>query len=111
MIHYMNLNNRPFQLINNGSKSVEMRLYDEKRAKIKVGDQITFTNLVDGSSLEVIVTKLSRHNSFYELYNAYDSIALGYIDGEAVNPSDMLEYYSQANIDKYGVLAITVKVK
>ena len=48
MIHYMNLNNRPFQLIKNGSKSVEMRLYDEKRAKIKVGDQISFTNLVDG---------------------------------------------------------------
>lgn len=31
MKHNMKLNNEPFELIENGSKKIELRLYDEKR--------------------------------------------------------------------------------
>lgn len=36
-MHEMRLHNEPFELIRNGSKTIEMRLYDEKRQLIKVG--------------------------------------------------------------------------
>ena len=35
MIHKMNLNPSPFKKIRNGTKTIKMRLYDEKRRKIK----------------------------------------------------------------------------
>ena len=44
MVHEMRLNDEPFQAIKDGTKTIEMRLYDEKRRMIQVGDVIRFTN-------------------------------------------------------------------
>ena len=44
MIHNMNLNNEPFELIKSGSKTIELRLNDEKRRLLNVGDEILFNN-------------------------------------------------------------------
>lgn len=38
MIHKMNLQDSPFKIIKNKEKTVELRLYDEKRRKIKLID-------------------------------------------------------------------------
>ena len=43
MKHYMKLKNDPFIKIKNKTKTIEMRLNDEKRKKINVGDIIEFT--------------------------------------------------------------------
>ncbi|WP_442952443.1 ASCH domain-containing protein [Paraclostridium sp. AKS73] len=40
----MTLNNDCFTLIKNGMKTIEMRLYDEKRKTVLKGDYITFIN-------------------------------------------------------------------
>lgn len=45
MIINMKLNNSPFNKIKNGSKTIELRLNDEKRSKLKVNDFIEFTNV------------------------------------------------------------------
>ncbi len=37
-MHQMKLQNSPFQKIQKGMKTIELRLYDEKRQKVKVGD-------------------------------------------------------------------------
>ena len=42
MIHKMNLNPEPFERILSGRKTIELRLNDEKRRLIKVGDKIEF---------------------------------------------------------------------
>ena len=47
MLHKMKLNESPFENIKNGTKTVEFRLYDEKRQKVKVKDQIEFSKLPD----------------------------------------------------------------
>ena len=47
MIHKMKLNKNPFERIKNGTKTVEFRLYDEKRQQIKIGDKIEFSKLPD----------------------------------------------------------------
>ena len=42
MKHFMHLKEAPFGQIWNGSKTIELRLYDEKRRKIKRNDFIEF---------------------------------------------------------------------
>lgn len=42
MRHTMKLKEDPFERMKNGTKTIEFRLYDEKRRKIKVGDEIEF---------------------------------------------------------------------
>ena len=45
MLHEMKLNENPFERMKNGTKTIEFRLNDEKRKKIKIGDKITFSKL------------------------------------------------------------------
>ena len=44
MIHELRLHNEPFEKIKSGTKTIEIRLYDEKRKLIKENDLIEFTN-------------------------------------------------------------------
>ena len=60
----MQLHPAPFEMIKDGKKTIELRLYDEKRRKIRVGDTILFTNTATGEMLDVNVLKLSVFDSF-----------------------------------------------
>lgn len=109
MIHKMNLTPMAFQSIGSGQKTVEMRLYDDKRAKLNVGDKIEFENTVTHQTIMCCITNLVRFKDFFELYSNYDKTAIGYDINETANPQDMYAYYSPEMIDKYGVLAIEIK--
>ena len=76
MKHEMRLHPEPFNLIKKGTKTIEMRLYDEKRKQIKEGDIITFTNRETGEKIDTKVLKLHIYPSFEELYNYCTSIIL-----------------------------------
>ena len=78
MTHMMNLQHEPFVKIKNGTKTIEMRLYDEKRSRIKVGDFIVFTDIDSGETIECSVTKLFIYSTFEELYYHHDQRLLGY---------------------------------
>ena len=43
-IHQLQLATVPFDAITSGVKTIESRLYDEKRQTIQLGDTIIFTN-------------------------------------------------------------------
>ena len=45
MTFEMKLHEAPFELIKNRIKTIELRLYDEKRQMISVGDFIVFTKI------------------------------------------------------------------
>ena len=47
MLHHMKLQPDPFSQMRKGAKTIELRLYDPKRQRIKVGDQIEFSNTQD----------------------------------------------------------------
>ena len=69
MLHYMKLKNSPFNMIESGKKTIELRLYDEKRRKINIGDSIIFTNLsYENERLAVTVKALYRYASFRDLF-------------------------------------------
>lgn len=108
MIYYMKLHYAPFEMIKSGKKTIELRLYDEKRRKIKVGDEIIFTNTVNGETLSRAVKDIHIFRSFYELYKSLPLLKCGYVedDVEKALPSDMEQYYSQEEQDKYGVVGI-----
>lgn len=110
MLHNMKLRNKPFNSIKNGLKTIEMRLYDEKRKLINVGDNILFTNIETSDALQVQVINIKAYHNFNELYKNYDKISLGYGDSEIYDPNDMDIYYTKEEQDKYGVVAIEIKL-
>lgn len=109
MIHKMNLNNEPFNSIEDGSKTVELRLNDEKRQQIKVKDLIEFTNREDSRKIMTEVIDLYKYPSFAELFKHFDKKDLGYDEDEEANPEDMEEFYTKEEQDKYGVVGIKIK--
>jgi len=110
MIHELRLHNEPFELIKNGSKTIELRLYDEKRKLIKEDDIIEFTNRVTGEKLRTKVIQLHLYDTFEELYNNFDNVSLGYKENGVKDPKDMEVYYSKEEQCKYGVVGIEIKL-
>lgn len=108
-MHYMKLHNDLFNLIKSGTKTIELRLNDLKRQKIKVGDLIEFTNRITDEKMVVRVVDLIKFNSFSDLYKNFSKVSMGYGEDEDANPSDMELYYSLEEQEKYGVLAIKIE--
>ncbi len=107
MIHNMTLNPAPYAAIQRGDKTVEMRLYDEKRRAVQVEDIIRFTCPgFSGETLSVRVKAIKTFPDFASLYAAYDQRALGYSPAKPADPRDMERYYSATRIQKCGVVAI-----
>ncbi len=108
MLHTMKLFSKPFAMIKSGEKTIELRLFDEKRQQIKAGDAIVFTNTETGETLIKSVVKLYRFNSFEELYEKLPLLQCGYTVGNIgkADPSDMNQYYTVEEQKKYGVLGI-----
>ena len=81
MKHYMNLNPEPFEMIRSGEKTIELRLNDEKRKAISVGDTIVFTNTADtGKQIFAVVTALHQFRNFAELYDKLPLLKCGYTE-------------------------------
>ena len=108
----MKLNPAPFEMIKSGQKTIELRLYDEKRQLINVGDEIVFTNTATAETLQTKVLKLHRFDSFAELYKSLPLLKCGYTSENVgrATPADMEQYYSVDEQKKYGVLGIEIKV-
>lgn len=109
MKHEMKLNNEPFINIKNGTKTIELRLNDEKRRLLNINDLIEFTNRETNEKMLVKIVNIYHYPSFEELYKHFDKVSLGYKESEIANPCDMEMYYSKEEQNKYGVLAIEIK--
>lgn len=96
-------------MIKCGRKRVEMRLYDERRRPLTVGDEIEFTENETGEKMSVRILALKVFTSFAELYQHYPKDALGYGDEEAAEPGDMEQYYPPERQAEYGALAIEIE--
>ena len=106
----MKLRPEPFEKIRCRQKTIELRLFDEKRQQIKVGDRIVFTNTESGKELWVTVVKLHRFDTFAQLYQTLDLLQCGYTpeDVDKARPEDMEDYYSAEEQAKYGVVGIEI---
>ena len=107
MIYKMKLNESPFERIKNGTKTIEFRLYDEKRQQIKVGDKIEFSKLPDlQEKLLVDVIELYVEDTFENLFRKL------YTDEEEIKrkTKSMHQYYSSEKEKENGVLGIKIKI-
>ena len=110
MTHSMQLQPSPFEMIRNGTKTIELRLFDEKRKKIRIGDTISFTNPASKEVLSVKVLELSVFDSFETLYSQLPLLDCGYTkeDVDTASPDDMNAYYPKEMQQKYGVVGIRI---
>lgn len=103
--HKMSLKKKYFDLIFEGKKTIELRLFDDKRQKIRPGDKIEFANGDD--SFVVDVKGLIVAKTFEELFNYADPQSAGFESVEsALNV--MEEFYPRSMQEKIGVVGILV---
>jgi len=108
----MRLNHEPFLSIKAGTKKIEVRLNDEKRSQLNVGDRIRFTDLETAEILNTEVLGLETFPTFKNLFAKYSGVIIGAPVGESVDELDRenVEIYSRDREEKYGALAIRVEV-
>jgi ASC-1-like (ASCH) protein len=103
----MKLNESPFERIKNGTKTIEFRLFDEKRQQIKVGDKIEFSKLPDlHEKILVDVVELYREDTFENLFRKLYANEEGIIR----KTKAMYEIYSPEKEQQYGILGIKIKI-
>jgi len=110
MHHTMKLAETPYRKIEMGLKTIESRLFDEKRQSLNLGDTIQFQCSSDLSSkCTTKVIALLRYPSFEMLMNDFPASAFG---GE--NTRELLEgihtYYTSQEEEQFGVLGIKIKL-
>lgn len=112
MIHNYTLRNQPFNQIKSGIKTIEMRLYDDKRKNVRIGDTITFTNTSNHQQISVLVTDLFIFDSFKELYEKLPLTKCGYLPSQLEKASykDMEQYYLPALQEKHQVVGIQIQL-
>jgi ASC-1-like (ASCH) protein len=94
--HSMRLHQDPFEKIKSGTKKVEIRLLDQKRKRIKLGDIIIFSKRPDIiETIEIKVVSLKKYSNYNELSKKYQN--------------SLSKYYSKKEMEK-GFLVIGVKL-
>ena len=108
--HQLKLATEPFNAIISGNKTIESQLYDTKRQKIQIGDQIIFTNR-DNSEQTVTaeVVGLLRYATFRDLFSHNNPRKFGGDNVEWLE-NQISEFYSIEDQNIYGVIGIEFKV-
>ena len=102
------LNEDIFKIVKNGTKHIEVRINDDKRKKLKVGDNLIFINKSnEDKRINTIIKGLKYFSSFEDLVNYY---RIDEIYKEDSSKEEFLELinklYTKDEIEKYGVVAI-----
>lgn len=109
-MHEMKLQEKYYNYILNGSKRIEIRLNDEKRQNIKIGDKIKFLKEPElNECFEVNVIGLLKYNSFNDLVNDFDISVLA---DKTMSKTDLIntleKFYPKEKQEKYGALGIRI---
>ena len=110
-MHLMRLDPEPFAKIESGEKTVELRLYDEKRRAINPGDWAVFTRNGEAGTLLVRVIGVCRFRSFEELFCHIPPSVCGFEGHESPEEcaEAMKRYYTKEDQKKYGVVALVIR--
>lgn len=111
MKYIMKLNPKYFEYMKNGTKEVEIRLNDDKRKNIKIGDEIIFQK--EPELKEELCTKVEMlfiKQSFKDILMDLD--VKQYADQKETRENflnDLYKFYTKEQEEKYGVIGIKVK--
>ena len=112
MEHEMKLQPEYYNFIVNGTKRIEIRLYDEKRQQIKIGDIIKFLKEPElNESFNAKVIGLLRYNSFEEMFKDFD---ISILSDDSMTKDELIsvleQFYTKEKQEKYGVLGIRIEL-
>lgn len=108
--HEMKLQEEYYDFIKVGTKRIEIRLFDEKRQKIKVGDKINFYKLPDlKEKLEAKVIGILKYDNFSNLINDFDiSVLCDRLTTKDELLKSLDKFYTADEQLKYGVIGIRI---
>lgn len=104
--HQLQLATEPFMAIVAGEKTIESRLFDDKRKTINLGDEIVFINREDPAQTVLVnVVGLLNYRNFHDLFSHNDPRKFG---GETAKwlEKQINEFYSTDDQALYGVIGI-----
>lgn len=112
MNHIMKLKSRYFDYMKNGTKRIEIRLNDEKRKLIKVGDTITFLKEPElTEKLNTKVIELLKYDNFDDMFNDID---ISLLADKSMSKEELInvleEFYTKEKQKEYGVLGIRIEL-
>lgn len=109
-LHEMNLQPKYYDFIKDGTKRIELRLYDEKRQKIKLGDEIEFSKS-ETEKFKAKVVGLIRYQSFEDLFKDFP---IGILADKTMTKDELLnvlsEFYTKEKQQEFGVVGIRIKI-
>lgn len=100
----------PFEKIANGTKTIESRLYDEKRQQIKLGDRIEFI-CKDNPTKKVmtIVKALYLYPDFVSMFSDFPPSYFGGVSSKELL-KEIETFYSKDEQAQYGVIGIKIEL-
>lgn len=109
--HILKLHPEPFGKLQAGVKSLELRLCDEKRKEIEIGDQIIFKKEPEQEeTFTAKVIGLVRYANFSELMDDFSPEKyLGHKD-KAEALEGVSRFYTEEDQAQNGVLGIRIKL-
>ena len=112
MLHEMKLQPEYYNFIFNGTKRIEIRLFDEKRQQIKIGDTIKFLKEPElKESFNAKVIGLLRYNSFDDMFKDFD---ISILSDKSMTKEELLgvleQFYTKEKQKRYGVLGIRIEL-
>ena len=112
MKHEIKLQPEYYNFILNGTKRIEIRLSDEKRQQIKIGDTIKFLKEPDlNEAFNAKVTGLLRYNSFEDMFKDFD---ISILSDRSMTKEQLIgvleQFYTKEKQEQYGVLGIRIEL-
>ena len=105
----MKVKTKYYNLLKNGTKTIELRLYDEKRQLIQIGDTVQFSNFSNpDDTFQAKVVALYRATDFASLCEIIRPEQAGFkSQGELLQV--MEQFYPPKEQQEYGVIGIEIK--
>lgn len=113
MLHELHIYDKSLTSIEIGLKTIELRLYDEKRSEMKVGDYVRLLSIeIPTHTVMCKITSMNVYDTFKELYENIPLLECGYTEENIDKASyeDMNKYYSIEEQEKYKVVGIGLEV-
>ncbi|MGE4232047.1 MAG: ASCH domain-containing protein [Bacteriovoracia bacterium] len=109
--YLMKLDDIPFKATQSGKKIIEVRLNDDKRKEIKVGDIILFENLNDRETVMVEVVRVRKFKTLSELVKTEDFSKTGGIYRDRKHwQKSINSYYTPEKQRSFGLLVIEISL-
>lgn len=112
MEYKMGLQEKYYNNMKYGSKKIEMRINDEKRRNLKIGDTIYF--MLEPERAKQLETRIIGLTVYKDFDDALNNIPIESLsdknDSKEEYLNDLNKFYSKEEQEKYGVLAIEIEV-